>query len=475
MSDLRRRELLKHSCVLFGLAATGCTGHLASSIPAATAAPWRRAQQIVEGIQAPVITGRDYDIRAFGARPGAGSDSLPAIKNAIAACNAAGGGRVVVPAGLWRLDGPIHLQSDMALHLERGAHIRFSGDREFYKPLVRTRWEGTEVYNYSPMIFGNGLRNVAITGPGIIDGQGAANFLPWRKKQKADKNRLRQMGHDGVPVEQRVFGDGHWLRPQFVQFYNCRQVLIDGPTLIDSPFWVMHLVYCDQAIVRNVTVNSTHINSDGVDPDSSTNVLIENCNFNVGDDGVAIKSGRDQDGWRVGRPSRNIVVRNCEYTGNTGGGMAIGSEMSGGVSDVYVENYKIPRSNHALYFKSNLDRGGNISNIHIRDIQAERAASVIIFTNDYHGYRGGNHPPRFENVSIRNVNCREARVGLHIIGHPRAPVRNIALEDVIIGRAEIPMQIRDIENLSFDNVQINGLTQEVVDIKFTEKPVKLRY
>ncbi len=473
MLKLYRRDLLKHSSLLLAVAAAGCARPIAPP-PLSARDPWSKAQQIVDGIKTPVIADRDFSIRDHGAVAGEAHDALPAIRKTIAACDAAGGGRVIVPAGLWRLDGPIHFKSGMALHLEQGAHIRFSGGREFYRPLVRTRWEGTEVYNYSPMIFGSGLKNVAITGAGTIDGQGAANFLPWRKKQKGDKSLLRQMGHDGVPVEQRVFGDGHWLRPHFIQFYDCQHVLIDGPTIVDSPFWVTHLVYCDQAVVRNIRVDSDHLNSDGVDPDSSTNVLIENCSFNVGDDGVAIKSGRDQDGWRVGRPSRNIVVRNCEYTGNAGGGVAIGSEMSGGVSDVYIENYRIPESVHGLYFKANLDRGGMINRVYIRDIQIGKAASVIIFTNDYHGYRGGNYPPAFENVSIENVSCRQARVGLHIIGHPQAPVRNVDLSDVIIDRAEIPMQIRDVENLSFDNVQINGAVQRVADIVPVVEPVKLR-
>jgi polygalacturonase len=465
-----RRQFLKQSSLLLALGGTLSARNLFSSD---TDVPWSKAQHIVNCIQPPVIPDRTVNVLEFGALAGEASNSLPAFKAAIAECHAAGGGRVIVPAGLWRMDGPIHLRSNMELHLQQGAHIKFSGGRDFYIPLVRTRWEGTELYTYSPMVFGNGLNNVAITGPGIIDGQGRANFLPWRKKQGPDKKALRDMGRNGVPVKERVFGDGHWLRPHFIQLYDCRNVLIDGPTLVDSPFLGVHLVYCDQVIVRRIGINSTHINSDGVDPDSSTNVLIDKCIFNIGDDGVAIKSGRDQDGWRVNRPSKNIVVRNCSYIGNTGGAMAIGSEMSGGVSDVYVENYNIRQANHALYFKANLDRGGTIRRVFIRGIAIGEAATVITFTNSYHGYRGGTYPPHFEDVSIQNVACKYADTALHIIGHPEFPVRNVRLKDIDIDTAKTPFQIRGVDNLIFDNVRINGILHRVADLQILESEAKV--
>lgn len=417
---------------------------------------WVQASHIVQGIHLPAIPDRLFEVGDHGALPGRDEDARPGIQATIDAAAAAGGGRVEVPAGFWFLDGPLHLRSRVDLHVAEGAHLQFSGNAESYLPEVFTRWEGTEVWTYSPMIFADGLEDVAITGTGKIDGQGERNFLPWRQKQKPDQTALRQMGHDGVPVDQRRFGAGHWLRPHFVQFRACKRVLIDGPSFVDSPFWVNHLLYCDQVIVRNIEVVSHHINSDGVDVDSSSKVLIENCRFDVGDDGVAIKSGRDQDGWRVGRPSRDIVIRDCEYLGHTGGGLAIGSEMSGGVSNVFVDGYRMAKAHHALYFKSNLDRGGKIELVHIRNIEAGEVDSLLIFTNDYHSYRGGNFPARFEQVSVRDVRCASARVGFSIIGHERAPVRDVSLESVVIGVAETPMQIRYVEGLSFTGVSING-------------------
>ncbi|MCG8443075.1 MAG: glycoside hydrolase family 28 protein [Caulobacterales bacterium] len=463
MMKLSRRQALIGSSMVAAWGLSGChagplggaASHDASG-PESAADPWTRAQTIADAITTPIFPDRMFAITDHGAQAGEAHDSRPAVLAAIDACNAAGGGRVHVPAGLWRMDGPIHMKSDVELHLAEGAHMRFSGDAALYLPMVLTRWEGTEVYNYSPMIYGRGLRNVAITGPGKLDWQGAANFLPWRKRQKPDQNTLRQMGIDGVPVAERIFGEGHWLRPHFVQFFECEQVLVDGPTLVDSPFWMIHLVYCDNAVVRRVTCLSGHINSDGVDPDSSTNVLIEDCRFIVGDDGVAIKSGRDQDGWRVGRPSRNIVIRRCEFSGEVGGGFAIGSEMSGGVSDVFIEDCHLLKAKHALYFKANLDRGGKIERVYIRNITADVTDTVLIFTNDYHSYRGGQHPPRFEQVTVENVKVGRSRLGVRVVGHPDAPVRDVTVRDLQVDEVEIPVESRYVERLRFDNVRMNG-------------------
>jgi len=417
---------------------------------------WQRAAQLAGGIQRPAILPRSFPVTSFGASEGFERGSRAAIQAALDRAAADGGGRVILPPGDWFSDGPLRLRSRVTLHLEDGAHLRFSGNPSSYLPEVLTRWEGTEVWTYSPMIFADELEDVAITGRGRIDGQGEAHFLSWRERQAPDQDALRQMGIDGVPVDERRFGEGHYLRPHFLQFRKCRRVLVEGPTLVDSPFWVTHLLYCDQATVRDVNVVSRHINSDGVDVDSSTNVLIEDCRFDVGDDGIAIKSGRDQDGWRVARPSSDIVIRGCRYLGDTGGAMAIGSEMSGGVQDVFVENYRLEHAHHALYFKSNLDRGGRIERVYIRDIDVGSAKNLLIFTNDYHSYRGGNHPPSFGNVLVEDVRCREAGVGLQIVGHERAPVFDVLVRNVMIEEADLPMEIEHVVGLEIDNLRIGG-------------------
>ncbi|MEO1135827.1 MAG: glycoside hydrolase family 28 protein [Pseudomonadota bacterium] len=416
--------------------------------------PWARAEAIAAGVQRPRIPQRRFTITDFGGA--GGGDARPAIAAAFEAAEAAGGGRIVLPAGEWFCDGPVHFRSRCALHLEAGARLVFSGNPQSYLPVVFTRWEGTEVYNYSPLIYGRDLTDVAITGAGVIDGQGEKNFLPWRENQRPDQRALRRMGAEGAPVETRIFGEGHWLRPHFIQFLGCERVLVEDVTIADSPFWCVHPVYCRHVTVRGVTVMSKHINSDGVDPDSSEDVLIEKCAFDIGDDGVALKAGRDQDGWRVARKTCRVVVRDCTFVGVRGGGMAIGSEMSGGVEDVFVERYAMNKVHHGLYFKANLDRGGEIRNVYIRDIKIGEADTVLIFTNDYHSYRGGNFPTRFEDVLVENVQCRKAAVGMSIIGHVDAPVRRVTVRDMDVGAIETPLQINHVEDLVFERVMMGG-------------------
>lgn len=414
--------------------------------------PFAGAERIINSIERTQFPEHSEAV----AYDGSAEDALPAIQAAIDRVSAAGGGTVILAEGLWLADGPVLLKSNVRLHLKKGAHLQFQPNPESYLPPVLTRWEGTEVYTYSPFIFADGQTNIAITGEGVIDGQGRKYWLPWRDTQDPIKKVLRDMGRDGVPVEERVFIGDRRLRPYFVQFRNCSRVLVDGPTFIDSPFWMIHPLYSTDVIIRNSKFISTHINSDGVDPDSSRRVLIENCDFEVGDDGVSIKSGRDQDGWRVGIPSEDIVIRNCVYSGDTGGGVAIGSEMSGGVRNVYVENFKLPKASHTLFFKANLDRGGLIENVYIRNIRGGDVKSVLVFSNAYHSYRGGQYPPIFRNVLVEDVEVDKATIGISIQGHPEAPVQDVTIRNFKVGEAEFPLKMTEGENITFEQVEINN-------------------
>lgn len=253
-----------------------------------------------------------------------------------------------------------------------------------------------------------------------------------------------------------MFVDERRLRPHFLQFHRCEQVLVEDLTLRDAPFCLVHPVLCTDVTVRGISCISEHINSDGVDPDSSRRVLVENCNFVVGDDGVAIKSGRDQDSWRVGIPSEDIVIGDCRYSGSTSGAVVIGSVMSGGVRNVWIENWQLPRCNHAFYFEADLDCGGLIQDVFVRNIAVGTAAAAIIFTNDYHSYRGGNYPPRFERVAIGHLVVGKAEYGLAIQGHPSAPVRDIHTRNVVIGEAANPFQMSHGETVVLETALIGG-------------------
>ena len=292
---------------------------------------------------------RDYDIRDYGAAGGGTEDCREAILKAIGKCSAKGGGRVIIPEGKWLSCGPVIMKSDVELHLAEGAELVFSSDPEDYLPAVKTRWEGTECWNWSPLIYAVDQDNISFTGKGTINGSGSENFATWKPEQKADQKEIRRMGTEQVPVDERIFGEGHWLRPAMLEVIRCNGLRIEDLTFVDSPFWVIHPIECDDVTVRGVTVHSYNLNNDGCDPESCSNVLIEDCTFFTGDDGIAIKSGRDQDGWRMGRPTENVVIRNCTFNSKANG-VCIGSEISGGVRNVYIENVRISGAKNGIYF-----------------------------------------------------------------------------------------------------------------------------
>jgi polygalacturonase len=377
------------------------------------------------------------------------------INQKIESCSKAGGGKVVLSRGEYFCNGPILFQSNVNLHLEEGTHLVFSQNPEDYLPVVFVRWEGTEAYNYSPFIYAIDVENIAITGKGIIDGNGLADksFRDWRGKQKKDQNKIREMGRDGVPVKDRVFGEGHFLRPQLIHFINCKNILLEDITVTNSSFWVIQPTYCDNITIRGITVESRFINNDGVDVDSDTNVLIENCLFNTGDDFIAIKSGRDQDAWRVNKPSKNIVVRNCS-SDECLHGISFGSEISGGVENVYAENLQFKKiRQYGMQFKSNKDRGGFIRNVVLNGIQIESANTCISFTNQYHSYSGGNSPTSFENICIENLDCKEAEAkAISIVGLPEMPITNVELENVTIHKSGETSEITNVKNMVWSDV-----------------------
>jgi len=420
-----------------------------------TASGWEYMDEILKNIKEPVFPDTVFNVMAYGANPDTLYDSRPAILQAINDCNLAGGGMVLIPAGTYMVKGPIVLKSHINLHLEEGARLEFSTEPSDYLPMVLTKWEGTECYNYSPLIYSYQWVNVAITGKGEIDGNGAAVFNTWKPFEKPGMDRLRQMGNDNVPVYERVFGEGWYLRPCMIQFYGCKNVLVDGVKIYDAPFWIIHPVFCDNVIVRNVYIDGNNYNNDGCDPESSTNVLIENVDFNVGDDGIAIKSGRDRDGWRIGQATENVIIRNCRFSRWA---ITIGSEMSGGVRNIYIEDCKIDSCRNGIYFKSNMDRGGFFENLYMRRISADICLwGMINFRTDYHGYRGGNFPTRFSNITIEDITCnRVDSVAIMANGVPEAKLHNITLRNIEVKQAPKATQMQNIVNLTLDNVRVNG-------------------
>lgn len=410
-------------------------------------------------ITAPDFPSRVFDITKYGASPSGTSDSRDAIKAAIRAANLAGGGQVLVPPGSFKVEGPVHLKSNVELHVV--GTLQFSSAPSDYlkEGLVLTRFEGVECFNYSPLIYAYAATNVAVTGSGTINGNGQAGFAKWRDKQGNDQQLIRHLGNDTQPstAVTRVFGEGHFLRPSFIQFYSCKNVLVEGVTLLDSTFWVVHPVYSINVIVRGVTVNSPHINNDGIDPESCVDVLIENNNVTSGDDCVSIKSGRDADAWRVGAPCENIIIRNltCWSDANA---VCVGSEMSGGVRRVLVDGHvKVGSAENAVQFKANLDRGAFISDVLVRGIDADQVKSAVSFTNNYHGARGGDFPTLFSNVTLDDVHCTTAKgAAISIDGLEERPIANVSITNVVVDHATSIAKVSGTSNLKFENVTVNG-------------------
>ena len=435
--------------------------------------PWQQAGAILARIRAPVFSKRDFEITRYGAASGA-ADCTEAIARAISECSQAGGGRVVVPAGVW-LTGAIHLRSNVELYLAAGATLLFSRDPRHYLPLVYTRWEGTECLNYSPFVYADGQSNLAITGAGTLDGQAdCEHWWPWRgladcgwakgqPSQEEPRKLLMQMGEEDVPLNNRKFGEGFYLRPSFIQPVRSRNVLIEGVTIVNSPMFEIHPVMCSNIVVRNVKIDSHGPNNDGCDPDSCTDVLIENCVFDTGNDCVAVKAGRNHDGRRVGIPSENIVIRGCRMKDGHGG-ITIGSDMSGSVRNVFAENCTLdsPNLNEAMRFKTNAMRGGVIENIFFRNLSIGQVADAVLHI-DFFYEEGPNGPERpvVRNIQIRDVTAKQAKYALYVRGFPNDPVRDISLEHCAFTNVANHNVLENVDGLKLAGVTINGKKADV--------------
>lgn len=275
--------------------------------------------------------------------------------------------------------------------------------------------------------------------------------------ETADVERLRKMGDELTPVSGRVFGEGTKLRPCAMEFRECSRVLVEGITLKDSPFWCIHPLYCEDVTVRGVTIDSHFPNNDGCDPESSRRVLVENCTFLTGDDAIAIKSGRDADGRRVGRPSEDIVIRNCRFFSKCNG-LCIGSEMSGGVKGVYMTGIEIGDVKNALLFKSNLDRGGYIEDVFIDSVSIGNVAGAVLrFETNYFGYRGGNLPARYSDFNINNVSAKSsAAYAIYFDGNEAEPIRGITVNNFIVDEAPRPYYLFHTRDCRFNGCKVGG-------------------
>ena len=388
---------------------------------------WAQVPQILARIVAPTFPARDFDITKFGAVADGKTDCTAAIAKAIDACAGAGGGSVIVPAGEF-LTGAIHLESNVDLHLEKNSVLKFSTDPNAYLPVVFTRFEGTELYNLSPLIYALGQSNIAVTGEGTLDGQAdESNWLAW--KNSSSRKQLTKMAEDNVPVKQRQFGVNNHLRPDFIEFNRCQNILIEGVKIRRSPMWELHPLLCTNVTVRGVDIFSHGANNDGCDPESCRDVLIEKCIFDTGDDCIAIKSGRNADGRRVNVPSENLIIRDSTMRDGHGG-VTIGSEISGSCSNVFVENCEMSSPNLvcALRLKSNAMRGGVLQNIFMRNVNVGLVKdSVLQIDFLYEEGARGDFKPVAHNVVMENIEVAQTPRVLNVKGFPAASITDVRI------------------------------------------------
>ena len=453
---------------------------LALLLPAcAFAAGWddNEYKRIEQSIQLPKIAERQFLITSFGAKTTAtAAQNQKTINRVISLVSKKGGGKVIIPKGTWNT-GAIELKSHVNLVLEEGATLHFAFEPKLY-PLVRTSWEGLACWNYSPCIYAYKATDIAITGKGTIDGGGNNDtFWQWngsprfgykegvtKESQKlGSRSKLLKMAEDGVPFDERKFGMGYGLRPQLVNMVHCERILIKDVKMINSPFWVIHPL-----LSKNITVDGVYVwnegpNGDGCDPEACENVLIQNCVFHTGDDCIAIKSGRNNDGRLWNQPSKNIIIRNCKMEDGHGG-VVIGSEISGGCENVYAENCVMdsPHLERILRIKTNNCRGGQVQNINMRNVVVGQCKEAVVKINlDYERkeicYRG--FEPIVNNVNVENVTCQKSDYGVLIIGRDSLEnvydinIKNCKFDGVVKEPVKITGKTR---NVKFDNLVING-------------------
>ena len=408
---------------------------------------------------------KDFNIKRYGAVEGNKTKNMKACAAASAACNKAGGGRVVVPAGNW-LTGPIHLKSKVNLHLEEGAVVKFSDDPQDYLPAVQTSWEGTECYNYSPLVYAFGCEDIAITGKGRLEPK-MDTWKVWFKRPQPHIDAIRQlyvMGATDVPMEERQLAKGqNNLRPHLIHFNRCKNVLLDGFQIRNSPFWTIHMMLCEGGVIRNLDVKAHGHNNDGVDIEMSRNFLIENCTFDQGDDAICIKSGRNRDAWRLDKPSENIVIRYCDIKKGHSL-LGIGSELSGGIRKVYMHDCKSPQDVlMVVQIKTSERRGGFVDSIFVDRLEAKDARRVVSIYTDVL-YQMRKIVPTFEkrltkisNIFINDVKTANTDVIYELLGDEQQPIRNVRLSNIRVGKVNKFLNAtQNVVDLQVDNITHTG-------------------
>jgi len=412
---------------------------------------------ILARVTGAAIQQNEVMLTRFGARGDSLTDCCPAFVKAMKYAKRRGGAKIVLTEGVWLCRGPIHFVDNVTLDIREGATLKFVAEPKAFLPMVETSWEGTLLWNYSPFIYGKGLRNVAIMGRGVIDGDAADSFSKWHDSQKRGQMLSRDYNHRAVPVAQRRFGEGFNLRPQLIQFYDCDQVSIASVFIRRSPFWCVHILKCRNVVLRSIRYDAKLVNNDGIDVESSSDVLIDDVRFDNGDDNIAIKSGRDHDGWNYCPPSENIVIRRCRFKGLHA--VVIGSEMSGGVQNVVVEDCVYDGyCKRGIYVKTNPDRGGFVRRLFVYNVHFGEVLDLFYVTSMYAGQGLDNH--HYSAVEHVHVDCLTARqvngTALVLQGTPQLPIRDVTFTRVEVERVENGLSFEFAEPVLMDHCFIGA-------------------
>jgi polygalacturonase len=454
----RRRTILGAGALAGAGALLGGGARPAAAAPVPRLPQDAAADRIVASVRRPRFPARLFPVTRFGAAGDGVTKDTAAFAAAISACSRSGGGHVIVPPGQF-LTGAIHLRSNVDLHLQAGATILFSQDPADYLPVVFTRWQGIELMNYSPFIYAYGQRNVAVTGAGTLNGQAdASHWWNWKSLEDADFATLETMADENVPVAQRVFGAGHFLPPQMVQPFSCDRVLLEGVTVINSPFWHLNPNLCRDVTVDGLTISSSGPNTDGCDPESCARVVVRNVTFDTGDDCMAIKAGRDADGRRVNVPCRDVVIENCDFA-NGHGGITIGSEMTGGVKNVYARDLTMNSANleagHRV--KTNTLRGGYVLNTNVYRVTAGTVGGPLLLIQGNYDGQTGDFPPDVTGITLRDWSVQACEGVWSIVGASAAdPVGTATLDDLAIAASSAANSAQYITSLVVRDVTVDG-------------------
>lgn len=405
---------------------------------------------------------RDFSIADFGAKEGV--KATDAFAAAMAECEKAGGGRVVVPKGKW-LTGAVHLRSNCNLYLAEGATLEFTDDPADYLPAVPSSWEGLECLNYSPLVYAFGCTNVALCGKGVL----RPRMAFWKKLMNETATDIQgarailyKWGSEDYPVERRDITKAHSavMRPQCVQFNRCKNVLIEDVTICESPFWTIHLLLSEDVTVRNVNVDAHGFNNDGIDIEMSRNVLVDGGVFSAGDDGFVFKAGRNRDGWRIGVPTENVLVRNA-HVKFAHSLLCVGSEMSAGVRNVRVENCRVDECWKLFYVKTNARRGGFVDGITLKGVNAGKVKDVLRVDTDVL-YQWKSMPTyeeritRIGNLVAENLTVGETQRAVTLNGDGRNPIDGVTLRNVKVGRVtDKAIAIESAKNVDMDGLKVH--------------------